>query len=111
MEKLISVTHPPKVDFERELMRRFGEESARDLVRLWHASIVAALRDYSWLDYSSDVFDDLFAAFYQATGVHFRDTLETYTLQKPDGTPWTMADTTEQVERLRAATRGIVPNG
>ena len=105
-DKLTNVTHPPKVTLDEALLRVRPKLSLieKALLRRWWQNMVELYRDHPYVD--SDIWD----AISEEIGVPFWDTLETHTLLKPDGTPWTMTDQLEQVQRLRAATRGKVPN-
>lgn len=100
VNRVQSITHPPKVNFE-DALARFAHEETRMVVRQWHAGLVDLSQGFY---YVSDLDDcEIYTNFSRVTGVRFRDTLETYTVEV-DGKPQTMADIYNQLGRVNEAT-------
>jgi hypothetical protein len=100
MNRVQSITHPPKANFE-DVLATFEHDETRDVLRQWHAGLKELTESFY---YVSDLDDsEVYVNFYRVTGVSFRDTLETYTVEV-DGKPQTVADIYNQLGRVNEAT-------
>ena len=107
MKKIETIQHPPRINLETELMRRFEDENERAALRAWHASLVV-LSHHGYLspEYFDSVDQDCFVAWSLYVGVSFWDTQPTYTMAV-DGEPLTMADLFAQRDRVAQATKHL----
>lgn len=103
MKRVQSITHPPKVDFEK-VLAKFMHEETRRVLRFWWDGLKELTESYYHV---SDLDDsDVYINFDHITGVRFRDTLPTYTVEV-DGKPQTYADCSEQLQRVKDATQHL----
>jgi len=95
-KRVESIEHPPKVPLSAILVR-FQDETTLKLIVGMHAGLTQLYVDAPWID--DDYYDAFLGLWFDVTGVAFRDTLPTYTIEV-DGKPQTMADTIAAIGRL-----------
>jgi hypothetical protein len=92
-----SITHPPKVEPQTIYARFENVEVATLLVGI-HAALVQ-LNEAAWVD--DDDYEQLLVLWAQWTGVPFRDTLPTYTIEI-NGKPLTGEMQMESLRKVQA---------